>query len=430
MGVWRDLRTWALPGMRIKRWLFLLVGGVIATNSAVALAVYEWSTPSRLNQWSLVVPCILLFAGIFALTQALQRLIALLVDVLRPGAQLVDAVYANRARKRGPKIVAIGGGTGLSTLLRGLKKYSDNITAVVTVADDGGSSGRLRQELGVLPPGDIRNCLSALAGEERLLTDLFNFRFPGKHGVGGHSFGNLFLAAVMGVSGDPLRAIEVACQVLAVRGTVIPATAEPMTLYARFEDGAVVEGESNITAWQKRVTDLWAAPANPAPVPAAVKAIEEADAIIIGPGSLYTSLVPHLLVPGLRDALRNSRAPRIYVCNVMTQAGETDGFSAGDHLRVLQQYGGAELIQYIMVNEELPRRLREAYESQGQYPVRVDWPALRNMGIEIASGSLLDEVDGVRHHPDLLATALVNWWESRQAAHRSSGRDQTTPSAA
>lgn len=427
MSAWQDLRTWALPGMRIKRWLFLLVGGVIATNAAVALVVYEWLKPHETN---LMLPLFLLALGILALTHAVRRLIALLVDVLRPGAQLVDAVFANRTRKRGPKIVAIGGGTGLSTLLRGLKGHSDNITAIVTVADDGGSSGRLRQELGVLPPGDIRNCLSALAGEERLLTELFNFRFPGKDGVGGHSFGNLFLAAVMGVSGDPLRAIEVACQVLAVRGTVIPATAEPMTLYARFEDGTVVEGESNITAWHKRVTDMWAAPANPQPVPAAIKAIEEADAIIIGPGSLYTSLIPHLLVPQLRTALRRSRAPRIYVCNVMTQTGETDGFTAADHLRVLQRFGGSDLVQHVLVNQELPRRLREIYEAKGQYPVHVDWATLEALGVQTVPGALLDEADGVRHHPELLASALMAWWEARQPAHRLLNRDPATPSAA
>jgi uncharacterized cofD-like protein len=425
--MWQDLRTWALPGMRIKRWLFLLAGGVVAINAAVALMVYEWLKPNDTNWW---LPLALFSGGIVALFQAVRRLIALLVDVLQPGAQLVDAVYANRTRKRGPKFVAIGGGTGLSTLLRGLKAHSENITAIVTVADDGGSSGRLRQELGVLPPGDIRNCLSALAGEERLLTDLFNFRFPGEKGVGGHSFGNLFLAAVMGVSGDPLRSIEAACQVLAVRGRVIPATAEPMTLYARFEDGTVVEGESNITAWHRRVTDVWAAPANPSPVPAAIKAIEEADVIIIGPGSLYTSLVPHLLVPQLRTALRRSRAPRLYVCNVMTQTGETDGFSAADHLRVLQRFGGADLVQHILVNEELPSRLREAYEAKGQFPVRVDTAVLEELGVQVVPGALLDEADGVRHHPDLLAAALMAWWEAHHPPHRLLNRDVVTQSAA
>ncbi|MEB3196273.1 MAG: gluconeogenesis factor YvcK family protein [Candidatus Sericytochromatia bacterium] len=424
MATWREIRTWALPGMRVKRWLSLLIAGVIAINLAVACAVYDWLRPGPgLTHWALL----LLLVGVGALILALQRLIALTVDVLKPGAQLVDAVYANRTRKRGPRLVAIGGGTGLATLLRGLKGYSDNITAIVTVADDGGSSGRLRQELGVLPPGDIRNCLSALAGEERLLTDLFNFRFPGERGLGGHAFGNLFLAAVIGVSGDPLRAIEAACQILAVRGTVVPATAESMTLYARFEDGTVVEGESNITAWRKKLTDMWSVPAAPRAVPAAIRAIEEADAIVIGPGSLYTSLVPNLLVPEIRAAIQASRAPKIYICNVMTQPGETDGFTAADHLRVLSRYGGEGLVQHVLVNDDLPRRLRERYEAQGQYPVVLDWEALKALGVTPVRGALLDEADAVRHHPDLLASAVMTWWESLRPAERK--QDQRLPGA-
>lgn len=412
MATWHDLRTWALPGMRIKRWLFTVLVGVLVMNASVAWAVYDWLTPADRGGGFAVLS---LSFGVWIVIVGMMRVIALVVEVLQPGAQLVDAVYANRARKRGPKLVAIGGGTGLATLLRGLKGYTDNLTAIVTVADDGGSSGRLRQELGMLPPGDIRNCLTALAGEERLLTDLFGFRFPGDRGLGGHAFGNLFLAALIGVTGDPLRAIQAACRVLAVRGTVVPATPEMMTLYARFEDGTVVEGESNITAWRRRVTDMWCAPASPAAVPAALKAIEEADAIIIGPGSLYTSLVPHLLVPELREALRKAQAPLLYVCNVMTQPGETDGFTASDHVRVLLRYGGEGLVQHVLVNEAPPARLRAAYEAQSQFPVELDWEALRAIGVEPLRGAFLEEGEVVRHHPGLLAAAIMTWWEKYTA---------------
>ena len=411
MANWDDLRTWALPGMRIKRWLLTIVGGVALMNAAVALAVYDALRPELghgLLAWALV----LLGGGVWAGAYGMHRAIGLVVEVLQPGTPLVDAVFASRSRKRGPKIVAIGGGTGLATLLRGLKEYSDNVTAVVTVADDGGSSGRLRAELGVLPPGDIRNCITALAGEERLLTDLFRFRFPGDRGLGGHAFGNLFLAALIGVTGDAHAAIQAACRILAVRGRVVPATGEPMTLYARFADGTVVEGESNITAWRRPITDMWCAPAEPKPVEEAVRAIEEADAVIIGPGSLYTSLVPNLLVPGLRDALRKTRAPILYVCNVMTQPGETDGFSAADHVRVLGRYGGAGIIQHVLVNDAMPRRLRDAYESQGQYPVALDWDELVALGATPVRGAFLDEADTVRHHPGLLAAAIMTWWEA------------------
>lgn len=412
VGAWQDLRTWALPGMRIKRWLFTALAGVLVMNASVAWAVYDWLSPAdRGGGWAVL----LLAFGVWVVVVGLTRIIALVVEVLKPGAQLVDAVYASRARKRGPRIVAIGGGTGLATLLRGLKNYTDNLTAVVTVADDGGSSGRLRQELGVLPPGDIRSCLTALAGEERLLTDLFGFRFPGDRGLGGHAFGNLFLAALIGVTGDPLRAIQAACRVLAVRGTVVPATAEMMTLYARFEDGTVVEGESNITAWRRRVTDMWCAPASPAAVPAALRAIEEADLVIIGPGSLYTSLVPHLLVPELRAALRKASAPLLYVCNVMTQPGETDGFSASDHVRVLLRYGGDGLVQHVLVNEAPPARLRAAYEAQAQFPVELDWEVLQALGVGPLRGAFVEEGEVVRHHPGLLAAAIMTWWEKHSA---------------
>lgn len=395
--------------MRLKRWIFLCMLGVVLVNIAVGLSMYEFFRPGQaLWGWA----CLAFALGTAAAAVGLTRVIAEVVEVLQPNTNLTEAMYQRRSLRRGPKVVAIGGGTGLSTLLRGLKEYSDNITAIVTVADDGGSSGRLREELGVLPPGDIRNCLIALAREERLLTDLFRFRFPGETGLGGHSFGNLFLAAMTGIAGDLMKAIQYSSRVLAVRGQVVPATMAQMTLVARFADGSVVRGESNITAKRMAISEMWCEPGSPAALPEAIRAIEEADAIILGPGSLYTSLVPHLLIPGLREALLNSRAPRLYVCNVMTQPGETDGFAASDHIAVLHRFGGEGLCQSVLVNEALPWRLLEKYKAKDQHPVTLDWEKLVAMGVTPVRGAFIDEAEAVRHNPSLLAAAIMTWWEA------------------
>lgn len=409
MNGWRQFWTWVLPGMRLKRWLLLSIVGILTLNVAVGLVMYDLYRPGpALGGWAAF--CALL--GIVMVALGVNRVISEVVEVLRPNANLAEVMYQSRTRRRGPKLVAIGGGTGLSTLLRGLKEYSDNITAIVTVADDGGSSGRLREELGVLPPGDIRNCLTALAREEQLLTELFQFRFPGETGLGGHSFGNLFLAAMTGIAGDLMNAIQYSSRVLAVRGRVLPATMTQMTLFARFADGNTVRGESNISATRRPITDMWCEPERPAALPEAIAAIEDADVIILGPGSLYTSLVPHLLIPGLREALNNTRAPILYVCNVMTQPGETDGFKASDHVRVLRTFGGEGVVQHVLVNEALPLRLREKYRSEGQFPVELDWEVLVALGVTPVRGAFIDERESVRHNPSLLAAAIMTWVEA------------------
>lgn len=409
MNGWRQFWTWVLPGMRLKRWLLVSILGILTLNVAVGLVMYDLFRPGpSLGGWAAF--CALL--GVVMVALGVNRVISEVVEVLRPNANLAEVMYQRRTRRRGPKLVAIGGGTGLSTLLRGLKEYSDNITAIVTVADDGGSSGRLREELGVLPPGDIRNCLTALAREEQLLTELFQFRFPGETGLGGHSFGNLFLAAMTGIAGDLMNAIQYSSRVLAVRGRVLPATMTQMTLFARFADGHTVRGESNISATHRPITDMWCEPERPAALPEAVTAIEEADVIILGPGSLYTSLVPHLLIPGLREALNNTRAPILYVCNVMTQPGETDGFKASDHVRVLRTFGGEGVVQHVLVNEALPLRLRDKYRSEGQFPVELDWEVLVALGVTPVRGAFIDERESVRHNPSLLAAAIMTWVEA------------------
>lgn len=399
--------------MRLKRWLLLAALGGVAINASVGLAVYGALRPG--TSW-LPWAVLAFLLGVSAVAVGLQRVISEVVDVLRPNANLAEELFQSRTRRRGPKIVAIGGGTGLSTLLRGLKEYTDNLTAIVTVADDGGSSGRLRQELGVLPPGDIRSCLLALAREEQLLAELFRFRFPGESGLGGHSFGNLFLTAMTGIAGDLMKAIQYSSRVLAVRGQVLPATMAQMTLVARHADGALVRGESHITATRRAIAEIWCEPGSPAALPEVLRAIEDADAIVLGPGSLYTSLVPHLLIPALREALGNSRAPKLYVCNVMTQPGETDAFRASDHVRVLQRYGGPRVCDSVLVNSALPQRLLEKYQAEGQHPVELDWEALDALGVTPVRGAFIDERESVRHNPSLLAAAIMTWLEARTPA--------------
>jgi len=326
-----------------------------------------------------------------------------------------------RARKfgRGPKVVVIGGGTGLSNLLRGLKKHTYNITAIVTVGDDGGSSGRLREELGVLPPGDIRNCITALADEDKLVTELFRYRFESGEGLEGHSFGNLFITAVCAVThGDMIQAVRTASRVLNSCGQVLPSTLDSLTLMAEFEDGSIVRGESHITeegaaAPNKRIKRLFSEPAEPVAVPEAVAAIMEAELIVLGPGSLYTSVVPNLIVPGIADAVRNSRAKKIYVCNVMTQPGETTDYSVGDHVEVLLSHSktppgaAGRLMQGVLVNDY--GKAAPVLPS-GSKPVRFDPERLKELGVMPFRKMLVSEEAASHHDPAKLAEVIMQFF--------------------
>lgn len=408
----RHRMRWLLPGMGVKRWISLAVLGLLILSGGVSFVTYYFARelqgrPTHPEFVPVGVALILLGALVGA--SASRRLIREVVRVLRPqDTNLLDAFYRQRSR-RGPKVVAIGGGTGLATLLRGLKHYSDNITAIVATADNGGSSGRLREELGILPPGDLRHCLTALAGEEELLTRLFDYRFRGGTALDGHSFGNLFLTALADIGGDFEAAVRGASKVLAIRGQVLPATLVPLELVATLEDGLVVRGESQISRSAQPIVSVACEPADPPALPEALRAIEEADVILIGPGSLYTSLAPNLLVPELRAALVRSRAPRLYVCNVMTQPGETDHYTVADHVRALQRLGGGDIIQLVLVNSVLPDRQREKYQAQGQFPVPCDTEACEALGVKVLEAPLLGEGDLVRHDPGALARAVVDW---------------------
>ena len=320
--------------------------------------------------------------------------------------------------ERGPKIVAVGGGTGLSTMLRGLKKYTKNLTAVVTVADDGGGSGMLRQDLGMPPPGDIRHCMEALANTEPIMERLLTYRFT-EGSLAGQSFGNLILAALNGVTGSFEEAVAQMSHVLAITGRVIPVTSADVQLEAVFENGVSVVGESKIYACKKeqdcRIRCVRLIPERPAPLPAALEAIGEADLILLGPGSLYTSVIPNLLVDGVAEAIIRSGAPKIYVCNIMTQDGETEGYTAADHLEALMSHGGPGLVDLCLANSApVQSGLVEKYRREDAVPLAVDRERIMAMGLELVERPVAAE-DGnyARHDPDRLAQAILEIYRQR-----------------
>ena len=321
------------------------------------------------------------------------------------------------SRKNGPHIVAIGGGTGLSTMLRGLKKYTSNLTAIVTMADDGGGSGVLRTDLGMPPPGDVRNCLQALANAEPVMEQLINYRFP-EGTLAGQRFGNLFLAALMGITGSFDEAVAQMSQVLAITGRVLPVTSDNIQLLAEFENGTQVVGESKICDFKKaqdcRITQVRLIPEHPRVNPAALEAIGQADLILLGPGSLYTSVIPNLLVDGITDAIAAAPALRAYVCNVMTQDGETEGYTAADHLRALLSHSGRKLVDFCLVNSApIPEFLLERYAVENARPIEVDCAEIETMGVEVAAGAVanLSHTKLARHDPDKLAQAVLRLME-------------------
>ena len=308
-------------------------------------------------------------------------------------------------------IVVFGGGTGLSVLLQGLKKHTSSLTAVVTVTDDGGSSGRLRDELGVLPPGDIRNCLVALADRESLMEELFQYRFPQGDQDIGHCLGNLLLVAMSDITGDFVSGIQAISKVLAVSGQVLPATLDNVNLGAVMKDGSFLYGETAIRASRKGIERLFLVPSVCHPLDATLAAVAEADAIIIGPGSLYSSVIPNLLVDKIPEAIAASKACKIYVANIMTEAGETDAFSAADHVREIEKYLGQHVLDYVLVNEScLDEKRQELYQQEEAQPVLEDHEALESLDIRIVRGDLLAAGGQAWHDPDKLAQLIMDVW--------------------
>lgn len=321
--------------------------------------------------------------------------------------------------ERVPRIVVMGGGTGLSVMLRGLKEKPLDITAIVTVADDGGSSGILRSELQMPPPGDIRNVLTALADVEPLLYDMLNYRFTTGSGLAGHSLGNLILAAMTDISGDFVTAVRELSRVFAVRGRVLPAAQHAVILHAEMEDGTIVTGESKIPEAGGKIKRIFLEPEEVEPLPEAVEAILEADAILIGPGSLYTSIIPNLLVPKLAEAiLANNEAIKIFVCNVMTQPGETDGYAVSDHLEAVYEHVGHHLFDYVIVNDgEIPEQVQDFYAEKGAKPVKVDWDVVTGRGYKMIADTLVLFRRYLRHDADKLSHhiyQLVQNWSIRK----------------
>jgi uncharacterized cofD-like protein len=409
------LPRWLYPGMHLKRWLVLLFLGITVLGLGAAIFLIDFYR--GLPRDSFIV--VLTGAGLDRpIRAALVALLGVLVtgigvwglmrSIVSPfvarGDSVMEVLYTKRYLARGPRIVAIGGGTGLSTLLRGLKGYSANITAIVAVADDGGSSGRLRQQLGIVPPGDIRNCIAALADAEPLMTQLMQYRFPPGSGLDDHAFGNLFIAAMTAVTGDFEEAVRESNRVLAVRGQVLPATSVPLNLGAVLVSGRRLTGQVAISHAEEPIDHVTIEPSDVRASPEALERILEADLVVIGPGSLFSSVLPNLLISDIRDAVAAANGLRVYVCNVATQPGETGTFSAAEHLEALFGHVGDGLVDFALVNGNDGARRPEGWLGQ---PVRVDERRLEELGVAIIEEDLVDESNAHRHDSAKLASALM-----------------------
>lgn len=419
------LATWLLPGLSIKRWLGIAFVGFFMLFLGLALVLNLQPVTfviDTLKELAKIFPSnisgpIFLVVGFFAFYFGVRRAYGTVKGALRhegKDADLLGALYRQNKLIHGPRIVAIGGGTGLSTLLRGLKHYTSNITAIVTVGDDGGSSGRLREEQNIIPPGDIRNCIAALADEEQLITELFQYRFKTGSGLEGHSFGNLFLTAMCQITGDMFSAIKESSKVLNISGRVLPSTLENIKLAAEMEDGTTVIGESMIPEAKGHILRLRCIPDSPKTIPEVVEAIRSAELIVLGPGSLYTSVLPNLLIDEIVQAISKSKAPKLYIANIMTQPGETDGYTVGDHVQALLEHTSyPNIINGVIVNNWLPDGLLEKYQSYGYQPVKLDRERCAAMNVQVVEKLLVDETDQqvVRHNPAQLGRAIIQWFK-------------------
>ena len=422
----RPTLLWFIPGLRVKRWFLLMLTGVTLLGLGIGFilveiyrevplpAIFYYLTLQFIPRWGRA----LLFGalGLSAFLLGLYRLNRTLVESVRghDTQPLVKKLVQQHITSHGPRVVAIGGGHGLAALLRGLKTYTSNITAIVTVADDGGSSGRLRREFGVLPPGDFRMCISALADDESLVSQLMQYRFGSGNGLSGHSFGNLFILAMAELTGSFERAILESSRVVASQGRIVPSTLTDVTLCAEYKAPAEAlagapllpaRGESSISKRGWPIERVWLEPTDPAAYPEAVKAILEADLVVLGPGSLFTSVLPNLLVPGITQALREARARCVYVCNVATERGETDHFTMSDHVRALERHIGPGIIDVVLANNQ-------AYvQPEGVEVVLVE-PCVAGSTVEVAQADLADSAQPWRHDPHKLAAAVLKFARS------------------
>ncbi|MCA1571104.1 MAG: YvcK family protein [Chloroflexi bacterium] len=408
---------WLYPGMHLKRWLVLLFGGIAIlglgaaifirdlyrTNAADEIQVVYWVTGAWLEPE--IRAALVAFLGIALTGIGMWGLMRSVVSpFIARGDSVMEVLYTKRYLARGPRIVALGGGTGLSTLLRGLKGYSANITAVVAVADDGGSSGRLRQQLGIVPPGDIRNCIAALADAEPLMTQLMQYRFPQGSGLDDHAFGNLFIAAMTAITGDFEEAVRQSNRVLAVRGQVLPATSVPLNLSAQLASGRHLYGQVGISSADEPIERVFIEPGDVRATPEALERILEADIIVIGPGSLFSSVLPNLLISDVRDALAAATGLKVYVCNVATQPGETASLTASQHLRALFAHVGDDIVDYVVLNRNTDARRPVGWLAE---PVEVDVRRLEELPVVIVEEDVIDATNAHRHDPAKLAAAIM-----------------------
>ena len=416
-----NVRRWMTPGIGVKRWLLVVFLGLLLLAVGVAHFLRQASRDFEpggpleglvyvITLQFLPFPLRGFIVGVLGLGLVVlgsYRVIRVVTDPLRmpDGDQpLVELIYQKRFLAKGPRIVALGGGTGLSALLRGLKEHTSNLTAVVTVADDGGSSGVLREELGIPPVGDIRNCIAALADAEPLMTQLMQYRFPPGSGLDNHAFGNLFIAAMTAVTGDFEEAVRESNRVLAVRGQVLPATSVPLNLSAQLASGRYLYGQAAITAAEEPIERVFIEPADVRANGEALERILEAEMIVIGPGSLFSSVLPNLLITDVRDALAAAPGLIVYVCNVATQPGETEELSASEHLSALFDHVGDGLIDYVIINRNNDARRPEGWRA---HPVEVDVRRLEELPVVIIEEDVVDPANAHRHDPAKLAAALM-----------------------
>jgi uncharacterized cofD-like protein len=418
----QNLMRWFMPGLHVKRWLLLLFASIVMISLAVGYILRDvYSANVRFPDWVgyatlQFLPRVvraLLFAsvGLFVLVLSFYKLGQSILGPFLPGRfggerGLVEQLYSFRLLAKGPKVVALGGGTGLSTLLRGIKKYTGNIVAIVTVADDGGSSGRLREEFRVLPPGDIRQCLTALAETEPLMTQLFQHRFGGDGSLSGHSFGNLFIMAMAEITGDFEHAVRESGRVLAIRGQIVPSTLRDVTLCAT-AGSEVRVGESRVPHGDERIDRVFLDPSDAPVNPEAESAILDAELIVIGPGSLYTSILPNLLVDGMVEVLRASPAVKVYVCNVAGQPGETIGYSVSEHLDGIEAHVGGNLFDYVIVNSNQALPLPPSAVEAGVTRVTFDRERSSKKPVHFILADVVSNRVSSHHDPEKLARVIM-----------------------
>ncbi len=417
---------WLVPGVGVKRWIILILLGTALIGIGLAVIILDIYRSAPKSWWLPIISTVslrflsrpiraIIFGGaglimILLGIRSVNR--SLMKPFVVPGKRVVDTLRTHRQRERGPRIAAIGGGHGLATLLRGMKEYTHNLTAIVTVADDGGSSGKLRRELGILPPGDIRNCLAALSNDEAFMGQLFQYRFSnGRSGLDGHSFGNLFITALAEITGSFEEAVAELGRVLAVHGRVLPATIQNVQLVAdvilpHLISEFRIEGESEIPKSDGKVHRVWLEPNNPPAFPDAIKSILSADMIVVGPGSLYTSILPNLLVPDIAEAIRACNALKLFICNVATQQGETDGYNCRSHLFALEEHSADNIFDLIVVNNNF----------SGNLPKNIDWVKTSPEIAEeypIYGSDLVDTLHPWRHDFKKLASVVLDLYQER-----------------